>query len=63
MARLVAHLILNGLAHVRARSATDRGIFGNAGATGEPLPKSGPGKVLKRVLREPYWEGHDRAIN
>lgn len=29
----------------------------------EPLPKSGPGKVLKRVLREPYWEGHDRAIN
>ncbi len=30
---------------------------------GEPLPKSGPGKVLKRVLREPYWEGHDRAIN
>ena len=29
----------------------------------EPLPKSGPGKVLKRLLREPYWEGHDRAIN
>ena len=21
----------------------------------EPLPKSGPGKVLKRVLREPFW--------
>jgi long-chain acyl-CoA synthetase len=29
----------------------------------EPLPKSGPGKVLKRVLREPFWEGHDTAIN
>ena len=29
----------------------------------EPLPKSGPGKVLKRLLREPYWEGRDRAIN
>jgi len=23
----------------------------------EPLPKSGAGKVLKRELREPYWEG------
>ena len=22
----------------------------------EPLPKSGPGKVLKRQLRAPYWE-------
>jgi long-chain acyl-CoA synthetase len=28
----------------------------------DPLPKSGPGKVLKRELRDPYWEGHDRAI-
>ena len=27
------------------------------------LPKSGPGKVLKRELRAPYWEGKDRAIN
>lgn len=27
------------------------------------LPKSGPGKVLKRELRAPYWEGHDRAVN
>jgi long-chain acyl-CoA synthetase len=23
----------------------------------DPLPKSGPGKILKRVLREPYWSG------
>ncbi len=29
----------------------------------EPLPKSGPGKVLKRELRAPYWEGHDRGVN
>jgi long-chain acyl-CoA synthetase len=28
----------------------------------DPLPKSGPGKVLKRELRAPYWEGRDRAI-
>ncbi len=29
----------------------------------EPLPKSGPGKVLKRELRAPFWEGRDRQIN
>lgn len=29
----------------------------------DPLPKSGPGKVLKRELRAPYWEGTDRAVN
>jgi long-chain acyl-CoA synthetase len=29
----------------------------------EVLPKSGPGKFLKRSLRAPYWEGHDRAVN
>jgi long-chain acyl-CoA synthetase len=28
----------------------------------DPLPKSGPGKVLKRELRAPYWEGHDSAL-
>jgi long-chain acyl-CoA synthetase len=22
----------------------------------EPLPKSGPGKILKRALRDPYWK-------
>ena len=30
--------------------------------TGE-LPKSGPGKILKRELRTPYWEGGTRQIN
>jgi long-chain acyl-CoA synthetase len=28
----------------------------------DPLPKSGPGKVLKRQLREPFWAGRDRRI-
>ncbi|HZQ87980.1 MAG TPA: long-chain-fatty-acid--CoA ligase [Acidimicrobiales bacterium] len=29
----------------------------------EPLPLSGAMKVLKRQLRAPYWEGHDRSVN
>jgi long-chain acyl-CoA synthetase len=28
----------------------------------EPLPKSGAGKVLKRELRAPYWEGHATSV-
>ena len=28
----------------------------------EPLPLSGAMKVLKRELRAPYWEGHDRNV-
>lgn len=27
------------------------------------LPKSGPGKFLKRSLRAPYWDGKERAVN
>jgi long-chain acyl-CoA synthetase len=27
----------------------------------EPLPKSGPGKVLKRSLRDPFWSESDRT--
>lgn len=27
------------------------------------LPKSGPGKILKRELRRPFWEGRERGIN
>ena len=26
------------------------------------LPRTGSGKILKRVLREPYWEGQDRRV-
>ncbi|MEM7252907.1 MAG: AMP-binding protein, partial [Pseudomonadota bacterium] len=29
----------------------------------EELPKSGPGKILKRELRAPYWDHQDRQIN
>lgn len=29
----------------------------------EPLPKSGPGKVLKRELRAPFWVGQERSVN
>ncbi len=29
----------------------------------DELPKSGPGKVLKRELRAPFWEGRDTQIN
>jgi long-chain acyl-CoA synthetase len=29
----------------------------------EPLPKSGPGKVLKRELRAPFWAGRDRNVS
>ena len=28
-----------------------------------PLPKSGAGKVLKRELREPYWEGRTERVS
>lgn len=27
------------------------------------LPRNATGKVLKRVLREPYWEGHSRRVS
>lgn len=29
----------------------------------DPLPLSGAMKVLKRELRAPYWEGHERRVN
>jgi long-chain acyl-CoA synthetase len=29
----------------------------------EPLPKSGAGKILKRSLRDPYWQGRERGVN
>jgi len=28
----------------------------------EPLPKTGPGKIAKRVLRDPRWSGLGRKI-
>jgi long-chain acyl-CoA synthetase len=29
----------------------------------EPMPMTGAGKILKRELRKPYWEGKKRDIN
>jgi acyl-CoA synthetase (AMP-forming)/AMP-acid ligase II len=29
----------------------------------DPLPKSGPGKVLKRVLRAPFWREADASVS
>ena len=29
----------------------------------EALPRTATGKVLKRVLREPYWAGHERRVS
>jgi acyl-CoA synthetase (AMP-forming)/AMP-acid ligase II len=29
----------------------------------DALPRNPSGKILKRVLREPYWKGHDRRIH
>jgi acyl-CoA synthetase (AMP-forming)/AMP-acid ligase II len=26
------------------------------------LPRNATGKVLKRTLRQPHWEGHDRQV-
>jgi long-chain acyl-CoA synthetase len=28
-----------------------------------PLPKSGAGKLLKNVLREPFWQGQARRVH
>jgi long-chain acyl-CoA synthetase len=29
----------------------------------DALPKSGAGKILKRDVRAPYWEGRDRSVS
>jgi acyl-CoA synthetase (AMP-forming)/AMP-acid ligase II len=29
----------------------------------DELPRNPSGKILKRVLRAPYWEGHERQVN
>ena len=28
----------------------------------DPLPKTGPGKIAKRMLRDPYWQNKGRKI-
>ncbi len=49
------------IAHCRDRIAGYKVPRSVAFST-DPLPKSGPGKVLKRELREPYWADRDGAI-
>jgi long-chain acyl-CoA synthetase len=29
----------------------------------EAIPRNPTGKILKRVLREPYWRGQERRIH
>jgi len=29
----------------------------------EALPRNPSGKILRRHLRDPYWEGKDRKVN
>jgi acyl-coenzyme A synthetase/AMP-(fatty) acid ligase len=29
----------------------------------EALPRNASGKILRRHLRDPYWEGKDRQVN
>jgi long-chain acyl-CoA synthetase len=50
------------IAHCRARIAGYK-VPKSVTFQHEPLPKSGPGKVLKRTLRAPFWEGRERQIN
>ena len=47
--------------HCRSRIAGYK-VPRSVAFSGEPLPKSGPGKVLKRELRAPFWAGHETQI-
>ncbi len=49
------------IAHARERIAGYK-VPKSVEMRGEPLPLSGAMKVLKRDLRAPYWEGHDRGV-
>ncbi|MGY0034799.1 AMP-binding protein [Pedobacter sp. NJ-S-72] len=49
------------ISFVRARLANFKGP--SSVSFIEELPRNPSGKVLKRVLREPYWTGRKRAVN
>lgn len=49
------------IAHCRERLA--RFKIPKAVEFRESLPKGGTGKILKRLLREPYWAGHERRVH
>ena len=66
-----AHVMVDGTTPVTedelAQLCADRlGSYKKPGKvvmTTEPLPKSPVGKILRRALREPYWDGHDRRVS
>ncbi|CAN7673231.1 long-chain-fatty-acid--CoA ligase [Trinickia sp. LjRoot230] len=49
------------MAHARAHIASFKMLYDVFLV--ERLPRNSTGKVLKRVLREPHWVGHDRLVN
>lgn len=51
-AEIIAHARAN-LAHYKCPNSVDFVV---------ELPRNATGKVLKRTLREPHWQGHDRRI-
>ena len=50
------------IAHCRALIAGYK-VPRSVNVRSEPLPKSGAGKILKKDLRAPYWEGRTRSVN
>jgi long-chain acyl-CoA synthetase len=50
------------IAHCRALIAGYK-VPRSAHIRNEALPKSGAGKILKKDLRAPFWEGKERSVN
>jgi len=48
------------LAHARAHLASYK--LPRSISFADELPRTGSGKLLKRLLREPFWKGHDRRV-
>jgi acyl-CoA synthetase (AMP-forming)/AMP-acid ligase II len=48
------------LAHARTHLASYK--LPRSISFADELPRTGSGKILKRVLREPFWKGHDRRV-
>ena len=51
-AEIIAHARAN-LAHYKCPTSVEFVV---------ELPRNATGKILKRDLREPHWQGHDRRI-
>jgi fatty-acyl-CoA synthase/long-chain acyl-CoA synthetase len=48
------------LAHARTQLASYK--LPRSISFADELPRTGSGKILKRTLREPYWQGHDKRV-